>query len=201
MLVSISPKRHSMCIFARRTSPPVREQRQRHQGVLGWPSGRDIAHIPFEPTGPYHHWIARQRRLLWAKVNPLQARRFAHAAGAQAKTDAIDASMLVRMSALPTPPVKPISSDAINDTGELHIARLALIKDRTTARNCEHACRSPLLMRNALAQVDRQITAIDAFLTARLQNDPERVSRVEILIRFMTLMHSPLSPCSKRCLN
>ena len=35
-----------------------------------------------------------------AKVNPLQARRFAQASCCNAKTDAIDAAMLARMGAL-----------------------------------------------------------------------------------------------------
>jgi len=84
-----------------------------------------------------------------AKVNPLQARRFAQATGAHAKTDAIDAAMLARMGALLTPTVRPINSQTIDEMKELHIARLALVKDRTAAKNREHACRSPLLKRHA----------------------------------------------------
>jgi transposase len=158
------------------------------KALLGWLGDRDIARIVFEPTGPYHHRLERRlgdAGLPLAKVNPLQARRFAQAAGAHAKTDAIDAAMLARMGALLTPPVRQITSEAIDDMRELHIARLALIKDRTAARNREHACRSPLLKRHAaqrLAQIDRQIAAIDAALNARLQTDPELVSRFAILI-------------------
>jgi transposase len=84
-----------------------------------------------------------------------------------------------------TPPVRPITAQAIDDMKELHIARLALVKDRTAAKNREHACRSPLLKRHAaqrLAQIDRQIAAIDAALKARLQSEPELVARFEILI-------------------
>ena len=158
------------------------------KALLGWLGGRDIARIVFEPTGPYHHRLERRlgdAGLPLAKVNPLQARRFAQAAGAHAKTDAIDAAMLARMGALLTPPIRPITSEAIDEMRELHIARLALVKDRTAARNREHACRSPLLKRHAaqrLAQIDRQIAAIDAALNARLQTDPELVARFEILV-------------------
>lgn len=186
-----------MCIFTRRPSPAIslaaiaRQFANDANGIkalLGWLGGRDIARIIFEPTGPYHHRLERRlgdARLPLAKVNPLQARRFAQAAGAHAKTDAIDAAMLARMGALLTPPIRPITSEAIDDMKELHIARLALVKDRTAARNREHACRSALLKRHAaqrLAQIDRQIAAIDAALNARLQTDPELVSRFEILI-------------------
>jgi len=158
------------------------------KALLGWLGGRDIVRIVFEPTGPYHHRLERRlgdAGLPLAKVNPLQARRFAQAAGAHAKTDAIDAAMLARMGALLTPPIRPITSEAIDEMRELHIARLALVKDRTAARNRQHACRSPLLKRHAaqrLAQIDRQIAAIDAALNARLQTDPELVARFEILV-------------------
>ena len=158
------------------------------KALLGWLGEYDIARIVFEPTGPYHHHFERrlgEAGLPLAKVNPLQARRFAQAAGSHAKTDAIDAAMLARMGALLTPPVRPITAQAIDEMKELHIARLALVKDRTAAKNREHACRSPLLKRHAtqrLAQIDRQIAAIDAALKARLRSEPELVARFEILV-------------------
>lgn len=158
------------------------------KALLGWLGEHNIARVVFEPTGPYHHRFERRlgaAGLPLAKVNPLQARRFAQAAGSHAKTDAIDAAMLARMGALLTPPVRQITSQTIDDMKELHIARLALVKDRTAAKNREHACRSPLLKRHAtqrLAQIDRQIAAIDAALKARLRSEPQLVERFEILI-------------------
>lgn len=158
------------------------------RALLCWLGEYDIARIVFEPTGPYHHGFERRLGevgLPLAKINPLQARRFAQATGAHAKTDAIDAAMLARMGALLTPPVRPITSQTVDDMKELHIARLALVKDRTAAKNREHACRSPLLKRHAaqrLAQIDRQIAAIDAALGARLHSEPDLLTRFEILV-------------------
>ena len=158
------------------------------KALLGWLGGHDIVRIVFEPTGPYHHHFERwlgEAGLPLAKVNPLQARRFAQATGSHAKTDAIDAAMLARMGALLTPPIRPIIAQAIDEMKELHIARLALVKDRTAAKNREHVCRSPLLKRHAaqrLAQIDRQIAAIDAALKAQLGREPELVERFEILV-------------------
>lgn len=158
------------------------------KSLIGWLGEHDVARIVFEPTGPYHHRFERrlgEAGLPLAKVNPMQARRFAQAVGAHAKTDAIDAAMLARMGALLTPPVRPIIAHAIDDMKELHIARLALVKDRTAAKNRDHACRSPLLKRHAaqrLAQIDRQIVAIDTALKARLQSEPELVARFDILV-------------------
>jgi transposase len=158
------------------------------KALIAWLSSHDIARVVFEPTGPYHHRFERrlgEAGLPLAKVNPLQARRFAQAAGAHAKTDAIDAAMLARMGALLTPPVRPINSEIIDEMKELHIARLALVKDRTAAKNREHACRSPLLKRHTaqrLAQIDRQIEAIDAALKACLESDPDLVARFKIIV-------------------
>ena len=82
--------------------------------LLGWLGGHDIARVVFEPSGPYHHRFERwlgETGLPLAKVNPLQARRFAQAAGSHSKTDAIDAAMLARMGALLTPPVDHCTSN------------------------------------------------------------------------------------------
>lgn len=158
------------------------------KALLGWLGEHAIARVVFEPTGPYHHGLERrlgEAGLPLAKVNPLQARRFAQAVGSHAKTDAIDAAMLARMGALLTPPVRPITGQAIDDMKELHIARLALVKDRTAAKNRDHACRAPLLRRHAaqrLAQIDRQIAAIDTALKALLQSQPELVARFDVLV-------------------
>ena len=81
--------------------------------------------------------------------------------------------------------MRPITSQTIDEMKELHIARSALVKDRTAAKNREHACRSPLLKRHAaqrLAQIDRQIDAIDARLKANLQSEPELTARFNILV-------------------
>lgn len=89
------------------------------------------------------------------------------------------------MGALLTPPMRPIVSQFIDEMRKLHIARLALVKDRTAARNREHACRSPLLKRHAgqrFAQIDRQIVAINAALKTRLHTDADLAARFEILV-------------------
>ncbi|MHA6721190.1 IS110 family transposase [Sphingomonas sp. RS6] len=158
------------------------------KALLEWLATHDVARIVFEPTGPYHHTFERRAGaagLPLAKVNPMQARRFAQAIGTHAKTDAIDAAMLARMGALLALPVRPITSQVIDEMKELHIARLALVKDRTAARNREHACRAPLLKRHAaqrLAQIDRQIAAIDSALKAHLHRDTQLAARFEILV-------------------
>jgi transposase len=68
---------------------------------------------------------------------------------------------------------------------ELHVARRALVKDRVAARNRDHTHRSVLLKRQArarLAQIDRQIAALDAALHAALAADPALQARFDILV-------------------
>ena len=64
-----------------------------------------------------------------------QARRFAEATGKLAKTDRLDAAMLARMGALLELEARPARSNALLELKELHIARDALVKDRTAAKN------------------------------------------------------------------
>lgn len=155
--------------------------------LIAWLKDFTITRIAFEPTGAYHHTF--ERRLAAAglplvKVNPRQARRFAEAIGRHAKTDAVDAAMLARFAALLEPPVRPVLGTALDTMKELHIARLALVKDRVAALNREPTRRSALLKRQArerLRQIDRQIAAIDAALRVELEADPALEARFDIL--------------------
>ncbi len=157
-------------------------------GLIAWLTPFTIARIVFEPTGPYHHAFERQLAdagLPLAKVNPRQARRFAEAVGRQAKTDAVDAAMLARLAALLEPPARPTLSPALDDMKELVVARRALVKDRVAASQRDSVHRSTLLKRQAaqrLAQIERQIAAIDTALRIHLTEDPVLQARFDILV-------------------
>ena len=93
--------------------------------------------------------------------------------------------MLARFAALLEPPVRPVVSATLDTMKELDVARRALVKNRVAARNRDHTHRSPLLKRQArarLAQIDRQIAAIDAALHAQLAADPALQARFAILV-------------------
>jgi transposase len=155
--------------------------------LVRWLKGFKVACVAFEPTGAYHHHF--ERRLCeagqpLAKVNPRRARRFAEAIGQPAKTDPVDAAMLARFAALIQPPVRAVLSDRLDEMKELHLARRALVKDRTAAANRGHIRRSALLKRQILqrlAQIDRQIAAIDAALRRLLADDAGLKARFDIL--------------------
>ena len=109
----------------------------------------------------------------------LPSRRFAQAMGQQAKTDAVDAQVLAAMgAAMPLRQTRP-RSPTRRDLDELHSARDALVKDRTAALNRQKHARHKLLKRqlkNRLAQVRRQLKALDEEIAKRIADD-ERLSR------------------------
>jgi transposase len=118
------------------------------------------------------------------KVNPRQARRFAEATGKLAKTDRLDAALLARMGALLDLEARPVHGEILAELKELHIAREALVKDRTAANNRAKALTLTLLKRHntqRLTQIKRQIASIEADITARLEADPGLTRRFAIL--------------------
>lgn len=120
-----------------------------------------------------------------SKVNPRLARRFAQATGRLAKTDRIDAALLARYGTLLEPRLLQASAQIHNDLKELHMARLALIKDRTAAKNRAKNLSNPLLKRHngdRLRQVERQIKAVDDAILALIAEDANLKARFDILV-------------------
>lgn len=157
-----------------------------HKALIAW-IGTDVARVVFEPTGPYHRALERalaKAELPMVKVNPRQARRFAEATGKLAKTDRLDAALLARMGALLQLETRPAHSDAIAELKQFHIAREALVKDRTAAKNRSKAITMPLLRRQnteRLKHIDKQITAIEAEIENRIKACSEMARRFAIL--------------------
>ncbi len=158
------------------------------KALIKWMGAAPVKRVVFEPTGPYHR--ARERALdiaglPIAKVNSGHARRFAEAAGKLVKTDRADAAMLARMGeALDLEP-RPCVSQTIAELKELHLARAALIKDRTAATNRAKAITLSLLERRnkkRIAEIDAKIVEIDAAVEQRIEGDPLLTRRFEILL-------------------
>ena len=157
-----------------------------HAAFAGWAG--QCARIVYEPTGPYH--LAFERRLADAgfalvKVNPRQARRFAEATGRLAKTDRLDAAMLARMGALLELQARPVRRPILGDLKDLHMARQALVKNRTAARNRAKNLTLPILKRHnaaQLRQIERQIAAVEAEILVLIKADPDLARRFDILV-------------------
>jgi transposase len=159
-----------------------------HRALLKWLGGKTGTRIVYEPTGAYHR--AFERRLAEAdlalvKVNPRQARRFAEATGRLAKTDPMDAAMLARMGALLDLQARPPRSPILNDLKDLHMAREALVKNRTAAKNRAKNLTLAILKRHngaQLRQIERQIAAIETAIMALIKADSDLARRFAILV-------------------
>lgn len=94
-------------------------------------------------------------------VNPRQARDFAKATGALAKTDAIDAQLLARLGQTLRPPVRALKNEETQELEALLTRRRQIVEMLTMEKN-----RLP----TASKPVRRDITAHIAWLTKRLKD-------------------------------
>ena len=157
------------------------------KALLKWLAEKPVERVVFEPTGPYHRACESAlgpAGVPFAKVNPRQARRFAEATGKLAKTDRLDAAMLARIGAPLELEARPTRSNALLELKELHIARDALVKDRTAAKNRAKTLTLSLLRKHnaqRLDQIERQIQAIETAILAAIEADADLASRFAIL--------------------
>ena len=155
------------------------------KALAAW-AGPDAERVVYESTGPRHRALeeALAATLPLSRVNATRARRFAQAMGQAAKTDAVDAGMLARMGAALDLRRVEARSPTERDLDELQTARDALVRDRTAALNRQKHVRHPLLgrqLRNRLAQIDRQIKALDAEVEKLIAGDEALTRRAEVL--------------------
>ena len=120
-----------------------------------------------------------------SKVNPRLARRFAEATGRLAKTDRIDAELLARYGMLLQPRLLSETGPVIADLKELHMARIALVKDRTAARNRVNSLSRPLLKRQnteRLAQIQKHLAQVDQAIMTLIASNDGLKARFDILV-------------------
>jgi transposase len=159
-----------------------------HKALVRLIAAHHAAHVIFEPTGPYHRALEQALSIAGiaiVKVNPRQARRFAEATGKFAKTDRLDAAMLARMGMVLALEPRPVRNKILSDLKQLHIARDALVKDRTAAKNRAKNITLPLLKRQNTARlkhIETQINDIETAITAIVNADTELAARLAILI-------------------
>ncbi len=155
--------------------------------MIKWIGNLDIERIVYEPTGIYHRHFEdalAKAGLPLAKVNPLQARRFAEARGTRAKTDKVDAAVLAHMGIALQPGICTPPSRMLRDLKELQVARQALIKDRTAARNRSKSLRMTILKKQGnlrLRQIERSLEVIEKTMLALINDDHKTARAFEIL--------------------
>jgi transposase len=158
------------------------------RAILRWLATRPVVRLVFEATGPYHRAFERamgEAGLPLCKVNPRQAKRFGEAIGQLAKTDRMDAAMLARFGALIEPEVRPAPSKIISDLKDLNVARNALIKDRTAAKNREKNLTSTLLRRQSrqrLCAIESHLKEIENAICVLINGDEGLCRKFSILV-------------------
>jgi transposase len=156
--------------------------------ILGWIGDDPVERIVYEPTGAYHRafeCFMLTHSLPVSKVNPRHARRFADATGRLAKTDRADAAMLAQFGMLLSPHLLRPDAASFVELKELHTARLALVKDRTAAKNRGKNITQPLLKRQNLArlkQIEAQLVQVEQAITDHIAVDESLKARFDILV-------------------
>ena len=155
--------------------------------LLEWIGQCCIDRIVYEPTGAYHR--AMEDRLAaaglpLAKINPLHARRFAQACGTRTKTDKVDAVMLARMGVAMPLDCTQVPSRLQRELKALQIARMALIKDRTAAKNrSKHTTHAVLKQQNAkrLRHIEKDLAAINRAMVQLIEADRHTAQAFNII--------------------
>lgn len=157
-----------------------------HKALIAW-IGSDVVRVVYEPTGPYHRKMEQALAagaLPLVKVNPRQARRFFEGAGQLAKTDRLDAAMLARMGSLLAIAPRLPRSELLNELKDLYMAREALVKDSTAAKNRAKTLSLAMLKRHnsdRLRQIERQKKAIEAEIMSRIEANSDLAASFAIL--------------------
>lgn len=157
------------------------------RALIKWIGVLPVERIVYEPTGACHRGLEdalSAAGLPLVKANPLQARRFAQACGMRAKTDRVDALMLARMGMALQPDCTTAPSKTQRDLKALAVARQALIKDRTAAKNRAKQINVALLQRQndkRLRQIEDDLKAIEASMLGLIDKDPNLQRRLQII--------------------
>jgi len=126
-----------------------------------------------------HRFAARKARchLRQARAGAKPVSTFARAL--------VDAAVLARMGLALDLQAQSAPDPSLSELKELHLARAALIKDRTAARNRAKTLTLAVLKRHndqRLRQIERQLAAIEAEIETRIKADPELAHRFAILL-------------------
>jgi transposase len=180
--VDISKDHLDACRWPGGESLRVTKDAAGHRRLLRWIG--EVARVTFEATGAYHAAFERalhRADVPYAKLNPARVRRFAEALGTHAKTDRVDARLIARMGAMIEPAPQQPRPAAL---AELHLARTALMRERTAAMNRAGRLTLALLKRQhatRLRQIERALDEIAAAIAALVASDAGLARKAEIV--------------------
>ena len=147
----------------------------------------DHPQVVCEATGGYTRKLAQSlamQAIALSRVNPRQVRDFARATGRLAKTDAIDATTILRFAAAMQPPVSPAPSPEQIQLTDLVRRRRQLVDAAAQEKQREPIPGQPLVtgsVERHLAFLASEIAAIDQAIAEALQADATLASRAALL--------------------
>lgn len=141
--------------------------------LVSWTRQLAPERIIFESTGAYQKQAVAA--LLTASlpavvVNARQVRDFAKGLGMLAKTDAIDAGVLVRFGEVVATTVRPLPAPEIQEFQDLYDRRSQLVRMLAAEKNHHHA--------SASAKVRKNIEAHLAYLKKQIKGLEDRLDRI-----------------------
>lgn len=148
---------------------------------------RDVRLIVLEASGGYQRALVAElstEGLPVVAVNPRQVRDFARATGRLAKTDAIDAAVLVQFGMAVNPQLRPLPDEITLQMRETLARRRQLVGMRTAESNrLGQATSRPVRqsIQTILKMLDEQIKALDRDLNQTLRNCPAWTEREQLL--------------------
>lgn len=160
--------------------------------AAGWaPLGQTLATAPpagivWEATGVYHRGVTLALAAAgWRPtvLNPAQRHAFRLSEGKQAKTDRLDARVLVRFGQQKQPAPSPVWPDAVRQLKELVACRAEVTKLLTLEKHRQQlATAATVGVHTAIiATLQTQRATIEADIAALLKRDPELGPRAELL--------------------
>jgi transposase len=129
---------------------------------------RGVTLVVVEATGVYHTPVATALAAAGvpvAVVNPRQVRDFARSTGQLAKTDRLDAAVLVRFAAAVRPDARPLPDEATQTLAALVERRQQLVAMRVQEQN-----RRGVAPRAVRAGIDQHLRWLEAAITAADQD-------------------------------
>jgi len=150
-------------------------------------AAREDPHVVCEATGGYTRLLSRELTRLaiaFSQVNPRQVRDFARASGRLAKTDAIDAAVILQFAQKMQPPATPpLSADQIRLTDLVRrrrqIVDMAVMEKQRAAHPDE-----PDILASVQRHLDflaEEIADIDRRIASQIAADRALARRVELL--------------------
>lgn len=147
----------------------------------------DRPHLVCEATGGYTRALAKllaEHGTAFSKVNPRQVRDFARASGRLAKTDAIDAEVILSFARVMQPTAAPPPAAAQLRLTDLVRRRRQLVDMLATEKQHDALPDDPEItasIRHHLAFLAEQIKQIDHSIEQQIQDDPELARRAVLL--------------------